>query len=239
MPAARRQEASKFGQACCEQSLPTVRISSRSLLASACGTLASTWGAKPGRTVSAAAMNAATGDCGKSLDHDGPLSWAFAARRFVGWICYRRRFPAVFAKPENGFVPGRVLFRRPSADETLPCSHRKTRGPRNWFTGRSEIKSRPDGEPSPACRAARGGVGGIHAPYRALSRLIRPRHQRPSGRGPARRRPVRPPDRRHRRPSRQKAAVFDRGAAGDGPGGVRARSPPRPAARSTAPPTTI
>src|SRR5438132_1625744 len=66
-PAARRQEASKFGQACCEQSLPTVRISSRSPLASACGTLASTWGAKPGNTVSAAAMNAATAIAEKAL----------------------------------------------------------------------------------------------------------------------------------------------------------------------------
>src|SRR3982750_3023873 len=58
-PAARRHEASKFGQACCEQSLPTARISRRSPLASACGTLASTWGAKPGKTVSAAAINPA------------------------------------------------------------------------------------------------------------------------------------------------------------------------------------
>ena len=33
--------------------------------------------------------------------------------------------------------------------------------------------------------------------------------------------PLRPADRRHRGPSRQKAAVFDRGAAGDGPLGVR------------------
>src|SRR6266487_2278878 len=66
-PAARRQEASKFGQACCEQSLPTVRISRRSPLASACGTLASTWGAKPGNTVSAAAMNAAAATAEKAL----------------------------------------------------------------------------------------------------------------------------------------------------------------------------
>ena len=39
VPARRRQDDSKFGQACCEQSLPMVRISSRSLLASGCGTL--------------------------------------------------------------------------------------------------------------------------------------------------------------------------------------------------------
>src|ERR1700716_4159434 len=58
-PATRRHEASKFGQACREQSRPTGWISSRSPLARACGTLASTCGAKPGRTVSAAATNAA------------------------------------------------------------------------------------------------------------------------------------------------------------------------------------
>src|SRR3954453_13241154 len=58
-PATRRQEASKFGQACCEQSLPTGRMSRRSALASACGTLASTVGAKPGKMVNAVAMNAA------------------------------------------------------------------------------------------------------------------------------------------------------------------------------------
>ncbi len=49
-----------------------------------------------------------------------------------------------------------------------------------------------------------------------------------------RRQPVRPPDRRHRRPSRQKAAVFDRGAPGDGPGGIRPDRRRRPAAPSTA-----
>src|SRR5881394_166299 len=59
VPATRRQEASKFGQACCEQSLPTGRMSRRSPLASACGTLASTVGAKPGKMVNAVAMNAA------------------------------------------------------------------------------------------------------------------------------------------------------------------------------------
>src|SRR3981189_1126654 len=59
VPATCRQEASKFGQAFCEQFGPVVWMSSRSALARACGTLASTCGAKPGRTVSAAATNAA------------------------------------------------------------------------------------------------------------------------------------------------------------------------------------
>src|SRR6188508_142383 len=140
--------------------------------------------------------------------------------RFVGWTCSQRKFPAVFAKSENGFVRAEFCFVvhwvmkhcRP-AEETLEA--------RNWFIGRSEIKRRTREEPGPACRTARSGVGGTYAPYRALSRLIRSRHQRPSGRGPERRRPVRPPDRRHWRPSRQKAAVFDRGTAGNGPGGIR------------------
>src|SRR6266851_8539517 len=58
-PATRKQEASKFGQTFCEQLDPTVWMSSRSPLARASGTLASTLGAKPGRMVSAAATNAA------------------------------------------------------------------------------------------------------------------------------------------------------------------------------------
>src|SRR5205085_8308017 len=59
VPATRRQDASKFGQACFEQLLPIGRISRRSPLVRATGTDASTCGAKPGRTVSAAAMKAA------------------------------------------------------------------------------------------------------------------------------------------------------------------------------------
>src|SRR5207244_10318870 len=42
LPAARRQEASKFGQALSEQSRPTCLMSRRAPLASATGTLAST-----------------------------------------------------------------------------------------------------------------------------------------------------------------------------------------------------
>src|SRR5882762_3859466 len=49
VPATRRQEASKFGQAFWEQLGPTVLMFSRSALASACGTLASTCGANPGK----------------------------------------------------------------------------------------------------------------------------------------------------------------------------------------------
>src|SRR5205085_6416027 len=60
LPAPRRQDASKFGQACSEQPRPTLLMSRRSPFASATGTLASTCGANPGRMVSAAAMKAAT-----------------------------------------------------------------------------------------------------------------------------------------------------------------------------------
>ena len=49
-------------------------------------------------------------DCGKCLDHDGPLSWALRPRRFVGWMCNQRKFPDVFAKAENGFVRAEFCF---------------------------------------------------------------------------------------------------------------------------------
>src|ERR1700730_13274463 len=76
-PATRRQEASKFGQAFCEQLGPTAWISSRSPLARACGTLASTCGAKPGRTASAAATNAAIAKAESDLIMTVPCHWAF------------------------------------------------------------------------------------------------------------------------------------------------------------------
>src|SRR5260370_40535941 len=83
VPATRRQEAAKFGQACCEQPLPTARTSRRSALARAWGTLASTCGAKPGRMVSAVATSAATAMAESALIMTVPCHWAFAARRFV------------------------------------------------------------------------------------------------------------------------------------------------------------
>ena len=146
-PAARRQEASKFGQDCCEQSLPTVRISSRSPLASACGTLASTCGAKPGKHGERGGDERSNSDGGKSLDHDGPLSWAFAARRFVGWTCTQRQFPAVFAKRRKWFRPGRSFVSSAIGGRNNAGSPGETLEARNWFSGRSEIKSRPGGEP--------------------------------------------------------------------------------------------
>src|SRR4030088_262776 len=80
VPATRRQEASKFGQAFCEQFGPAAWMSSRSALARACGVEASTWGAKPGRTVRAAATNAATATAERALIMTVPCHWALAAR---------------------------------------------------------------------------------------------------------------------------------------------------------------
>ncbi len=85
-PALRRHEFSKLGQACSEQSRPTGRISSRSPLAMATGTLASTWGAKPGRTVRAAAMKAAIAIAESALIMEVPCypAEAHPARFVVG-----------------------------------------------------------------------------------------------------------------------------------------------------------
>src|ERR1700739_248880 len=97
VPATRRQEASKFGQAFCEQPAPTLWISSRSALARAWGTLASTWGAKPGKTARAAATNAATVTAERALIMTVPCHWAFGPS--FRWLTDTpRRFPDVFAR---------------------------------------------------------------------------------------------------------------------------------------------
>jgi hypothetical protein len=67
-------------------------------------------GGKAGQYGKRGSNERGSSDCGKGLDHDGPLSWAFAARRFVGWTCIQRKFPAVFTGPENGFVPAEFCF---------------------------------------------------------------------------------------------------------------------------------
>src|ERR1700722_3566817 len=85
VPATRRQEASKFGQAFCEQPAPTVWISSRSALARACGTLASTCGANPGRTVRAEATSAAMATAERVLIMTVPCHWAFGPFRLGHW----------------------------------------------------------------------------------------------------------------------------------------------------------
>jgi len=61
-----------------------------------------------------------------------------SARRFVGWSSTHHKFPAVFAKSENGFVPGEFCFVAQQGTKHWPFA-KKTRGPRNWFIGRSQI----------------------------------------------------------------------------------------------------
>src|SRR6266851_351599 len=109
-PATRRQEASKFGQACREQSGPTGRISSRSPLARANGTLASTCGAKPGRMVSAAATNAAIAMAEIALIMTVPCHGPLRPVVFVRLMDTQRPFPDVFAGVKNGFIRPEFCF---------------------------------------------------------------------------------------------------------------------------------
>ena len=130
VPATRRQEASKFGQACCEQSRPTGRMSSRSPLARACGTLASTCGAKPGRTVRAAAINAAMAMAESALIMTVPCHWAFAARRFVSQLIQSAGFRMSSRKPKM-VSSGRSFVSSPSAGRNMIGLPRRRREPRS------------------------------------------------------------------------------------------------------------
>src|SRR3981081_3619466 len=120
--ALRRQEASKFGQACCEQSRPAGRTSRRSDFASATGTLASTCGAKPGRMVNAAATNAATTMAEIALIMTVPCHLGrFGPIWFVASQCYLNRVPRfqdVFAVRAMWFRRPRFLFHGAHGDET-------------------------------------------------------------------------------------------------------------------------
>src|SRR4051812_35762547 len=111
-PATRRQEGSKFGQACCEQSLPTGRISSRSALARACGTLASTVGAKPGKMVNAVAMSAAKAIAESALIMTVPCHGPFGPS-FRRMDVYPPQVSGCLRRRRKWFRPGQVLFRRP------------------------------------------------------------------------------------------------------------------------------
>ena len=74
-------------------------------------------------------------------------------------------------------------------------------------------KSQPQGVGAAAGQVllvAGGAVGGAHVPHRPVSRLLRSRHQRPFGCGPAGRLPLRPPGCRDRGAFEQNAPVFDR-----------------------------
>src|SRR5580698_2531781 len=92
-------------------------MSSRSALASACGTLASTCGAKPGRTVRAAAKKAAIATAERVLIMTVPCHWAFLARKFVDTL-YKPRVSGCLRPGGKWFRPAGALFRRPCGDET-------------------------------------------------------------------------------------------------------------------------
>ena len=213
----RRQEASKFGQACCEQSradragIEPVGLGKR--LRHAGFDL----GGKAGRTVSAAAMKAATVIAERALIMMVPCHWAlWPVLSLVKWL------------PSDGFrmssrkrkmvSSAGISFRRRHGDETINIARlQRRRATRKRFIGRLKYK--------PACGAddgtsplagLPGGVDGVYAPCRPLSGVVRPRHQRPSRRGAAAVAAVRPAGRGDRHPSRQDAAVLRRGAACDG-----------------------
>src|SRR5882724_6418301 len=137
-PATCRQAAWKFGQACCEQLWPMVRMSSRSPLARACGTLASTCGAKPGRTLSAVAISAAIAIAETALimtvPCPGPLRPVI-----VGSIDNWQWFQNVFVETENGFVPPEFCVVARSRDETLSGLLVRRRRSR-WGSGAGEFK---------------------------------------------------------------------------------------------------
>jgi hypothetical protein len=106
-PATFRQEAWKFGQACCEQSRAAVWMSSRSALARACGTLASTCGAKPGSTVRAV-----------------PCHWPLRPVVKLGRLIPGARFRLFSRKAQNGFIPPALCFVVTSGRNTA-ASHRR------------------------------------------------------------------------------------------------------------------
>ena len=108
-PATRRHEASKFGQVCCEQSGPSRRMSSRSALASAWGTEASTCGAKPPREVRPAATNVTAAIA------DNALIMKLPGKRTHGpGFCRRfrsqQRLRDPFTRREKWFHPARLCF---------------------------------------------------------------------------------------------------------------------------------
>src|ERR1700692_3289828 len=76
------------------------------------------------------------GDGRKCLDHDGPLSLGLRGPSFRCELTNQPRFPAAFAKPENGFVPPEFCF--VVHWRTKHCRFAKeTPEPRRWFIGRS------------------------------------------------------------------------------------------------------
>jgi hypothetical protein len=130
-PAVRRQEASKCGHACCEQSRPVAWTSRRSALASGRGTLASTCGAKPGKTARAAATQAASAIAERVLIITVPCHQALVAP-LSGLLIQTGRFRSFSPRSAKGlkwFHPAIILFRRPIRDETKPVLPRRRAGP--------------------------------------------------------------------------------------------------------------
>jgi hypothetical protein len=141
-------------------------MSSRSALASGTGVLAETWGAKPGRMVRAAAMNAATATAERALIMTVPcnlsLSVCFGGP-FVGRIDNRPWFRDIFASHEKRFHHAKncfnLVFRTKQNPEicndfSCPLTYDKTRTPPQRFDRRQEINI--DGSPEycgtrPAC----------------------------------------------------------------------------------------
>src|SRR5689334_6993053 len=116
-PTRRRQDASKFGQAFSEQSRPIGWTLSRSALGRACGTLASTCGAKPGRTVRAAATSAAIAIAESALIMTVPCPTGLCGS-LVDELITKGRFGIPSRSGKNGFIRSH-LFRGGGPDETF------------------------------------------------------------------------------------------------------------------------
>src|SRR5277367_2266419 len=110
---------------------------------------------------------------------------------------------------QNGFIPPEFCFVAPFGTKQSRLSPQRPEGA-DVVQSPAPNKSLFWAGTGSACRAARGAVGGAYAPHSALSRLIRPGHQRPSGCRQTLRDAVRPADRRHWAASQQSAAVLGR-----------------------------
>src|SRR5260370_5345933 len=123
----------------------------------------------------------------KCLDHDGPLSLGLRGPSFRCELTNQPRFPAVFAKSENGFVPPEFCF--VVHWRTKHCRFAKeTPGPRNWFIDRRQIKTLPAGEPSCPAGPPGGRWSGLcpvpsfsPAPLTPSPKAISPAPSPPSG----------------------------------------------------------
>ena len=79
-------------------------------------------GGKAGKNGERGGDERGNSDGGKCLDHDGPLSWAVPARRFVGQMSNQRQVSGCLRRARKWFHPGRVLFRRSSGRRNIAGS---------------------------------------------------------------------------------------------------------------------